>query len=85
MTYKYGNSLHDVANCRIGNVIEHIISLQDFVDIGHPAVGLRCRNQPRHLSHLKIWAKSLIYTPSGQELCYWECFMGYSPNQNQIS
>ena len=25
------------------------------VDIWHPAVGLRCRNPPRHLSQLNIW------------------------------
>jgi hypothetical protein len=25
------------------------------VDIWHPAVGLRCRNPPRHLSQLKAW------------------------------
>jgi hypothetical protein len=26
------------------------------VDIWHPAVGLRCRNPPRHFSQLKSWA-----------------------------
>jgi hypothetical protein len=39
------------------------------VDIRHSAVGLRCRNPPRHLGHLKARKIPLIETPSGQELC----------------
>jgi hypothetical protein len=39
------------------------------VDIWHPAVGLRCRNPPRHLSQLKARKISLIEAPNGQELC----------------
>jgi hypothetical protein len=38
-------------------------------DIWHPAVGLRCRNPPRHFSHLDARPISLIETPSGQVLC----------------
>jgi hypothetical protein len=39
------------------------------IDIWHPAVGLRCRKPPRHLSQLKARAIPLIDNPSGQELC----------------
>ena len=56
MTYKYGNSENNVAICRVGNVLEHGISLQDFVDILHPSVGLMCRIPHRHLSQLKAGA-----------------------------
>jgi hypothetical protein len=34
------------------------------VDIWHSTVGLRCRNQPRHLSQLKAREIPLTYTPS---------------------
>ena len=69
MTHQYGNSGNDVIICRVGNIPEHDISLHIKVDIGHPAVGLRCGNPPRYLNQLKTWAISLIETPSGQELC----------------
>jgi hypothetical protein len=47
------------------------------VDIWRPAVGLRCRNPPRHLSQLKARTVSLTATPSGQELCRpWNIFHG---------
>ena len=49
-----------LAICRVGNVPEHGISLQDFVDIWHPALGLRCRKPPRHLSKLKARTIPLI-------------------------
>jgi hypothetical protein len=39
------------------------------VNIWHPAVGLRCRNPPRHLSQLKAQEIPLTETPRGQELC----------------
>ena len=40
------------------------------VDIRHSAVGLRCRNPPRHCSQLTTWLILLIETPNGQELCW---------------
>ena len=69
MTHQYGNSGNDVVICRVGNIPEHGTSLHIKVDIWHPAVGLRCRNPPRHLSQLKTRAIPLTETPSGQELC----------------
>ena len=62
MTHVYENSGNDVVICRVGNIPEHGTSLHIKVDIWHPAVGLRCRNPPRHLSQLKPWAIPLIWT-----------------------
>ena len=39
------------------------------VNIWNPAVGLWCRNPPRHFSRLKAREIPLNDTPSGQELC----------------
>ena len=50
MIYAYGNSENDVAICRIGNVPEHGVSLQDFIDIWHPVLDLKFRYPHRHLS-----------------------------------
>jgi hypothetical protein len=47
------------------------------VDIWHPAVGLTCRNPPRHFSQLKARTIPFTLTPSGQELCRpWYIFHG---------
>jgi hypothetical protein len=54
MTNKFRNYGNDVAICRVGNVPEHGISLQDS------AVGLRCRNPPMHLSQLNALAIPLM-------------------------
>ena len=56
MTHKYGNFGNDVIICRVGNIPEHGTSLHIKVDIGHPAVGLRYGNSPRHLNQLNTWA-----------------------------
>ena len=79
MTHEYGNSGNDVAICRVKNISEHgtRTSLHIKVDIWHPAVGLRCRNPPRHLSQLKARVIPLIQTPNGQKRCRWEFFLGY--------
>ena len=72
MTYQYGNSGNDVAICRVANITEHDISLHIKLDIWHPAVGLRCRNPPRHLIQLEFRTIPLTQTPSEQELCHSE-------------
>jgi hypothetical protein len=52
MIYKYCNPGNDFAIFRVGDVLEHGPTPNIEVHIWHPAVDLRCRNPPRHLSQI---------------------------------
>jgi hypothetical protein len=48
------------------------------IDIGHPAMGLRCIIPPRHLSQLKTQAIPLTYPKMGKNFAVLDiCFIGY--------
>jgi hypothetical protein len=63
----------------VRNVLEHDISLQDFnikSFIRYPAVGLRYRIPPRHISQLKAWAILLFKPQMGKNFAVrWQMFM----------